>query len=309
MKLIFSMALISKTDNMMNLRLLLILLPILFSYTSGNSQDMDLPAKSPKAKVGYTIGYTTIEIAYSAPAVNDRDIWGTLVPYDKVWRAGANEATTISVSTDVVVEKQTLAAGTYSLFILPREKGAWLVIFNKVTDQWGAYNYDETQDALRVEVSPRFSKRGSVERLQYEVVGQDIENGYILLSWENLRIYIRLKVDAMEKAVAEIQKGITNSPEADRWKAEGKAADFLLSVGQPGPAFAYVERSLSLKKTSWAYWLKAQIHAELGDLKQAIKAAEDSEKTGNAQEQDNYYSSHEEEIKSRVIKWEEEMNK
>lgn len=294
---------------MINLRLLLILFPLLLSYTHGNSQDMDLPAKSPKAKVGYTIGYTDIEISYSAPAVRDRDIWGNLVPYDAVWRAGANEATIISFSTDVVVEKQTLPAGTYSFFLQPQEQGAWLAIFNKVTDLWGAYNYDKKQDVIRVEVDPRFSKRGNVERLKYEVVGQDIENGYILLSWENLRLYIRLKVDVMEKAVAEIQKGITSSKEEDRWKAEGKAADFLLSIGQPGPAFAYIERSLSLKKTSWAYWLKAKIHAELGDLKQALIAAKKAKETGEAQEQDNYYSSHEEEISSMVAKWEEKLNK
>src|SRR5512146_2489926 len=93
---------------------------------------------SPKASVSQTIGFTDVTISYSRPGVKARKIWGDLVPYDKVWRAGANEATKITFSTDVMVEGKKLSAGSYGFFVIPGKK-EWTLIFNKVADQWGAF--------------------------------------------------------------------------------------------------------------------------------------------------------------------------
>lgn len=122
------------------------------------------PLASPAASVSQTIGTeTTIEVKYHRPGVKGRTIWtgdnpepNTVVPHNNnpgPWRAGANNATTFAFSTDVKIEGQPLPAGTYSFFIIPTG-GDWTLIFNKVADQWGAYNYDQSQDALRVEVTP-----------------------------------------------------------------------------------------------------------------------------------------------------------
>ena len=108
---------------------------------------------SPNAGVMQTIGTTMVHIMYGRPSVNDRDIFGGLVPYDEVWRTGANEATTITFSSDVTIEGQPLAAGTYGLFTLPTAD-SWTFIFNNTADQWGAFDYDSEEDALRVTVQP-----------------------------------------------------------------------------------------------------------------------------------------------------------
>ena len=108
---------------------------------------------SPNAAVMQTIGTTMVHIMYGRPSVNDREIFGGLVPYNEVWRTGANEATTITFSSDVTIEGQPLAAGTYGLFTLPTAD-SWTFIFKNTAEQWGAFNYDSAEDALRVTVQP-----------------------------------------------------------------------------------------------------------------------------------------------------------
>ena len=108
---------------------------------------------SPKAGVFQTIGITDVNVSYSRPGVKNRKIWGELVPYNKVWRAGADEATKITFSTDVIIEGKKLPAGSYGFFAIPGEN-EWTLIFNKVSDQWGAFTYNESEDALRIKVKP-----------------------------------------------------------------------------------------------------------------------------------------------------------
>jgi len=140
---------------------------------------------SPPATASGKIGETTVTINYSSPAVKNRKIWGELVPYGKVWRAGANEATTIEFSQDVMVEGKPLSQGKYSLYTIPGEN-QWTVIFNKAVGQWGT-EYDERRDALRVTVKPRKAPKMQ-ERLAYFVA----RNG-ILMRWENLELPIKVK--------------------------------------------------------------------------------------------------------------------
>ena len=125
---------------------------------------VDLPRLSPKASVSQTIGYTNITIDYGRPGVKERTIWGGLVPYNQVWRTGANEATTIQFTTDVTVNGEKVPAGKYSLFTVPTPD-MWTVVFNKVDKQWGAFNYKQEDDLLRFDVKP---ERGAfTERLLF----------------------------------------------------------------------------------------------------------------------------------------------
>src|SRR5438874_1648978 len=110
---------------------------------------LDLPRPSQQASVTQRLGITDITIHYSRPLVKGRTIWGGLVPYDQVWRAGANENTTITVTDPVTVEGQQLAAGTYGLHMIPQEKDC-TVIFSKNSSSWGSFTYDPAEDALRV---------------------------------------------------------------------------------------------------------------------------------------------------------------
>lgn len=140
--------------------------------------DADRPSKNGRTEG--TIDGTNIVITYGRPNVKDRAVWGALVPNGQVWRAGANEATVISFSTDVQIEGQKLPAGVYGFFVIPGE-GEWTVIFNKTAKQWGHFNYDASQDALRVKVKPR--AHDHVESMDFV-----IEGGSVVLRWEKLGV-------------------------------------------------------------------------------------------------------------------------
>lgn len=144
----------------------------------------DAKRKSKNGLTTGTIDGVEVTLEYGRPNVNGRTIWGDLVPYGKVWRTGADEATTITFSGDVTVQGEPLAAGTYSLFTIP-EDGEWTVIFNKVPKQWGAYSYDEAQDALRVKATPAASD--PVESLEFAIDGSDV-----ILHWEKLALPVTI---------------------------------------------------------------------------------------------------------------------
>lgn len=137
--------------------------------------------KSPPRTAEGEIGSAMVTVNYGSPSVRGRTIYGDLVPYNEIWRSGANEATTITFSEDVMVEGEALPAGTYALFTIPGED-VWTVIFNKEAEQWGAYDYDESMDALRVEVEPQPLEE-SEEMLTFEVSGDAV-----MLKWADLAV-------------------------------------------------------------------------------------------------------------------------
>jgi hypothetical protein len=142
----------------------------------------DTNRKSKNGKTeGVVDGVETV-LEYGRPKVKDREIWGGLVPYNKVWRTGADEATTISFSADVKIEGKALPKGKYAFFTIPGEE-KWTIIFNKIAKQSGAFGYDESQDALRVEVVP-------VSGAHVEEMTFIIEGSSIVLVWEKLRVSI-----------------------------------------------------------------------------------------------------------------------
>ncbi len=141
---------------------------------------------SPAASAEFKSGAATIKINYSAPSVKGREIWGKLVPYGEVWRAGANEATTFETDKDIKVEGKTLPAGKYSFFTIPGEK-EWTIIFNKTAKQWGAYSYKQADDVLRVTVTPAAAAAAN-EVLKYE----GTKTGFSLL-WEKLEVKVKIE--------------------------------------------------------------------------------------------------------------------
>lgn len=143
---------------------------------------------SPLRKVEGKIGDKTVKLQYGSPAVKDRVIWGDLVPYNEVWRTGANEATNLEFSEDLTVEGQRLPAGRYSLFTIPKENGPWTVIFNSEWDlEHGHYQYKEENDVLRVTAEPSWENE-SQERLSIEIVSEGL-----LVKWEKLKLPIRIE--------------------------------------------------------------------------------------------------------------------
>ena len=171
------------------------LLLLMFSFVMISSQSFAQNDKkvriSPKAAIVQTVGFTEVRIDYNRPGVKGRVIWNGLVPYNKVWRAGANEATKFTFSTDVKINDKTLKAGSYSFFVIPT-KESWTLIFNKVADQWGAFEYNEAEDALRFEITP---EDGSMQEwLAYTITKTSKYSAVVNLEWEKLKVPFTIEV-------------------------------------------------------------------------------------------------------------------
>ena len=221
-----------------------------------------LPDASPAATVGQTIGVTDIAITYHRPAVNNRKIFGGLVQYNDVWRAGANENTTISFSTPVKVEGQTLPAGTYGLFMIPSPT-EWTVIFSKFAGSWGAYQYDPAEDALRVKVTPRVTSDNQ-ERLVYDF--DNITNNSVIagLRWEKLDVPFKIEVDVPATVRASMKNELRSGKHwsSDAWAA---AARYELRNGDVNTALDYANHALSLGVTTTTLRTKAAVLEKKGD--------------------------------------------
>lgn len=150
------------------------------------AQETKKPASPPATATG-KIKDATITIAYSSPSVKGRTIWGGLEAYDKVWRAGANDATTFTTDKDITVQGKKLPAGKYSFFLIPKESGTWTAIFNKESKQWGAYKYQESQDALRVDVKTK-ALPATQETLVYKIN----KNGFSM-DWDKISVPVEIK--------------------------------------------------------------------------------------------------------------------
>lgn len=153
---------------------------LILSAVTGQSQIVKSPAKVLNAQVSGI----DITINYNAPSVRERVVWGDLVPYEKVWRTGANSATKISVDKDILIEGQALPAGSYSIFTIPGKK-TWTLIFNSDSDQWGAYDYDEDKDVLRLKVAPV-----TLNHITEQMTFIKANDSTIQLVWDNLAIPI-----------------------------------------------------------------------------------------------------------------------
>src|SRR5213075_1613184 len=165
--------------------------------------DLNLPDVSQAAEVKQRIALTDIAIKYHRPLVNGRKIWGGLVPYGKVWRAGANENTTIEFSDPVSVEGKPLDKGTYGLHMIPNPD-SWTVIFSKTNTGWGSYSYKQDEDALRVNVKPR-SLAEIKEALEFEFEDLKPESTAVTLKWEKLGVPFTVSIKDSDQTLQNIR--------------------------------------------------------------------------------------------------------
>jgi len=209
--------------------------------TSAQSFVLDLPAPSQPAEVSQRIGLTDITIKYHRPLVNDRKIWGALVPYGKVWRAGANENTTITFDDPVTIEGQPLAAGTYGLHMIPNAD-EWTVIFSKNSTSWGSFTYDQAEDALRVNVKPQPADMHNA--LTYDFDKLQPDSAVIELQWEKLAVPFKVSVDVHDLVLASLKKQLRNLSQYT-WLSWNDAATYLLTEKIAlDQALAYANKSI-----------------------------------------------------------------
>src|SRR5256886_1437283 len=223
-----------------------ILIAALASLAVGVSAraDLKLPDLSQLAATKQRIGLTDIKITYHRPLVNGRKIWGGLVPLGEVWRAGANENTTIEVSDPVSVERQPLPKGTYGLHMIPAAD-TWTVIFSKMSIAWGSYTYTQAEDALRVTVKPRPNEME--EALEYEFEDVKPESATITLKWEKLAVPFKIAVSD-ETIVANIRGQLRGIAQYE-WQSLNAAAQFCLTKKTNfDEALKWVERSIQIEE-------------------------------------------------------------
>ena len=246
---------------------------------ASQAADLKLPRPSQKAQVMQTVGLTDVTINYSRPGVKGRTIWGELVPYDKVWRTGANEATDITFSTDVKVNGQALAAGTYSLHTIPT-KSDWTVIFNKKADQWGSYSYDQKEDALRIQVKTQ--PHEMTEWMEFSLPNIAVDNATVALDWEKLRIAFDIQVETVEHALASARAAMA-SLAADDYNTAFRCAAFAFQNNvAPDEARQWIDKSISIKETWLNLRTKADMLAKDGKTAEAIQFGEKAIAVGKA---------------------------
>jgi tetratricopeptide (TPR) repeat protein len=204
--------------------LLCLLVAAVSNVSSAQSFVLDLPLPSQPAEVSQRIGITSITLKYHRPLVNDRKIWGALVPYGKVWRAGANENTTITFDDPVTIEGKSLDRGTYGLHMIPNAD-EWTIIFSKNSTSWGSFTYDQSEDALRVQVKPLAADTHNA--LTYDFDQLQPDSAVVELEWEKLAVPFKVSVDVHEVVLSSLNKQLRNLSQYT-WLSWNDAASYLL---------------------------------------------------------------------------------
>jgi hypothetical protein len=195
------------------------------TLTAQAQNDLNLPDVSQAATIKQRIALTDVTIDYHRPLVNGRKIWGALVPYGQVWRAGANENTTFEVTDPVTIEGQALAKGTYGLHMIPTAD-AWTIIFSKTTTGWGSYSYKQDEDVLRVTVKPR-ALTDNEEALEYEFEDLKATAATVTLKWEKVAVPFKIAVTD-QATLANIEAQMKGRGQFT-WQGPDEAATFCLT--------------------------------------------------------------------------------
>ncbi len=191
---------------------------------TGETLMLNLPRASQHAVVTQRIGITDITVNYHRPLANSRQVWGKLVPYGQVWRAGANENTTIRFTDPVTIEGQALDKGTYGLHMIPGEN-EWTVIFSKDSTAWGSFTYKQEQDALRVKVKPQAAEMHDALAYDFDDVKSD--SAVVTMRWEKVAVPFKVHVNVNDIVTASIRQQIHGMNQY-YWEGWDDAAGYFL---------------------------------------------------------------------------------
>ncbi len=231
---------------------------------------LKLPPASTTQFIIQDLGVHQVSVIYQRPSVKGRVVFGDLVPYNQIWRTGANNATNITFQSEVTIEGQKLAEGTYALFTIPG-KTEWTIIFNKNAKQWGAYNYDANDDVLRVKVKPTKLK-DKVETLTISFDDVKDQSTNVSLAWENTKVSFKIAVDQSAEIMASIDEAMKGEK-----KPYFQAAQYYFNNNldiQKAASWIVEADKGNTKAPHIKYW-KSLILAKSGDKAAAVKAAEE----------------------------------
>ena len=245
-----------------------VILSISFVSAVRAQTELNLPYASQKALIQQRIGVTDITISYHRPLVNGRKIWDGLVPMGKVWRAGANENTTIEFGTPVSVEGKPLPAGKYGLHMIPTSD-SWTIIFSKMAVSWGSYTYSEAEDALRVNVKPRTN--AMEEALEYEFEDLKPDSVAVTMKWEKLAVPFRVAVNETETVLSSIRNELRGHAQYT-WGPLQEAAQYCLTKKiNLDEALRWADRSIQTEERFENLTTKAELFDALNKPEEALK--------------------------------------
>ena len=287
---------------------------ILFlSFAYNTPAQVRFPRPSQKASSMQTIGVTDVTIVYSRPATKGRKIWGDwptavageatlddqdtrpagapIVPYGHIWRTGANEATTFTVTDDVLINGQLLPAGTYSLHTIPG-KDEWTIIFNTVADQLGSFDYDSKKDALRVKAKPEVSEQ-SQEWLEISLNPVKDNSAIARIRWEKVSVPFTIEVkDIAAVVLARARTGVA-AAKSDDWQTPFQAANYARTNKATDDAAKWYEQALKAideqiktKPNFQNMTRRASTLINMGRTQEGIAAAEKAVEVGKAEKAD-----------------------
>ncbi len=249
-------------------RMVAAVLGLLFvaSWSQAQSALLDIPRQSQHAVITQRIGITDITINYHRPLVSGRKIWGDLVPYGQVWRAGANENTTIAFSDPVTIEGQPLDKGVYGLHMLPGEN-EWTVIFSHAAASWGSFTYKQAEDALRVTVKPQPADMHNA--LTYDFDKLTPTSAVVELEWEKLAVPFKVDVDVNKIVEASLHRQLRGLAQYT-WEGWDDAANYLLAQKTDlDEAIKYEDQSIEVEKRFDNELTKANILEAMGKKDEA----------------------------------------
>jgi hypothetical protein len=250
-----------------------ILFAAVFIVTLMNGQtQLRVPRISQGAKISQIIGLSEVSISYHRPGVKGREIWGNVLKYDEVWRAGANEPTLFTFSDDVTIEGKKLGAGTYRFVVIPSKTGGWSLIFNSETKNWGTV-YEAKYDTLKLLVKPEV---GPLEEwMSFSFTDLTPASARVVLAWEKIRLSFKIEFNVLAK----IQSSVGT------WQMLNGAARFALDNKMYlEEGLGWAERSIVIEKNERNLQTKAELLAQLGKVNDAIAIAEDAVRVAKAKD-------------------------
>ncbi len=249
-----------------SLFLVVFMLAFMIPDTGSAQQNLTMPMDSPYAQVVQRIGLTDITITYHRPGVKGRKIWGGLVPYDQVWRAGANDNTTIAFTDPVTVAGKQVPAGTYGVHIIPT-KGDWTIILSAVYYAWGSFSYESSEDVLRFTIKPETTD--FTERLIYYFDNPTEDAVELVMQWEKVKVAFPVQVNVKEVVLGNIRIEMRSLPRFF-WQGWNQAANYCLQNDiNLDEAMQWVDRSIAMNENFNNLRVKSGLLARKGQQAEA----------------------------------------
>ncbi len=239
-----------------------------------------LPAPSPKASVMQTVGLTDITIDYSSPAVKGRVIWGELVPYDSLWRAGANQPVKITFSKDVTIDGKNVPKGTYSIMLTPSKANDWTFVISKNPN---AYPWDYKKDEILLSVKAKPQTIAIRERLAYTITDFTNESALVSMEWEKVKVSFTVNLATEKQTLDNITATLGST-----WSTYNRAARYQLDFKKDYDlGLKWVDQSIALQNKWFNNWTKAQLLAAKGNTQEALVYAKKAKELGDKEENKN----------------------